>query len=191
MIGMAKLLIGRSAETEGHVLVAFRLSPRDIFTFRWMATIRVSKLHLGEDEEAVTWLQRSVETNHNWPTAHFNLAAALALLRRLDESHSVAKIGLAFEPHFLLSNHTLRFVECVRLPSIIQLTPSAVNACSRVCFWRGYRRDDGSRSRGSVRKTSAPIVRSPGPRSTNSLSWCHSIPSHLGNPQSFGSIIAH
>src|SRR5262249_9656989 len=33
--GLAKFLGGRAAETEGHILEALRLSPRDIFAYMW------------------------------------------------------------------------------------------------------------------------------------------------------------
>ena len=78
--GMAKLLVGRAAETEGHVIEALRLSPRDIFANLWMYCVGRAKLQLGADAEAVDWLRRSVETNRNFPYAHFMLAAALGSL---------------------------------------------------------------------------------------------------------------
>jgi TolB-like protein len=36
LIGLAKVFLGRGAETEAHFQEAFRLSPRDIFAFRWL-----------------------------------------------------------------------------------------------------------------------------------------------------------
>jgi tetratricopeptide (TPR) repeat protein len=38
MIGLAKYFTGRAEETESHVLVALRLSPRDTDAYRWMNT---------------------------------------------------------------------------------------------------------------------------------------------------------
>jgi hypothetical protein len=78
------LVIGRGAETEGHIQEAFRLSPRDTGAFRWMHYVGTAKLALGADAEAVAWLRRSLEANRNNPVAHFHLAAALALLGSLD-----------------------------------------------------------------------------------------------------------
>jgi tetratricopeptide (TPR) repeat protein len=82
IIGLAKHLMGRAAETEGHVREAFRLSPRDIFSSNWMRIVGWSKLQLGADAEAVGWLRRSIEANRNNPLTHFYLAGALALLGR-------------------------------------------------------------------------------------------------------------
>jgi TolB-like protein/class 3 adenylate cyclase/tetratricopeptide (TPR) repeat protein len=100
MIGWAKVLLGRAAETEGHIHEALRLSPRDIFAFRWLTFVGYAKLQLGDDAEAVAWLRRSIEANRNFPLAHFNLAAALALLGRLDEARAAAQAGLGLNPTF-------------------------------------------------------------------------------------------
>jgi tetratricopeptide (TPR) repeat protein len=101
-IGLAKFFMGRAAETEGHILEAFRLSPRDIFAHRWMQVVGVAKLHLGADAEAVGWLRRSIEANRNLPVAHFQLAGALALLGSLDEARTAAQAGLALVPGFTI-----------------------------------------------------------------------------------------
>ena len=101
-IGWGKLNLGRAAETEGHVQEAFRLSPRDIFAFRWMAFVGVAKLSLGTDAEAVAWLRHSIEANRNFPVAQFYLAAGLALLGSLDEARAAGQEGLALYPNFTL-----------------------------------------------------------------------------------------
>jgi TolB-like protein/class 3 adenylate cyclase len=101
-IGLAKLLMAREAETEGHVNEAFRLSPRDVFVYRWLMLVGLSKLLLNEDAEALTWLLRSVEANRNYPIAHFMLAAGLALVGSLDRARAAAKVGLAIDPSFTI-----------------------------------------------------------------------------------------
>ena len=102
-IGIAKNFLGRAAETEGHILEAFRLSPRDIFAYQWMQTVGVAKLQLGAYAEAVDWLRRSIEANRNFPFAHFLLASALALLGSLDEARTATKAGIALDPSFTIS----------------------------------------------------------------------------------------
>lgn len=97
---MGKFLIGRAMETEGHIHEALRLSPRDIFAFRWLAFVGIAKLQLGADAEAVDWLHRSIEANRNFPLAHFILAAAMALLGRLDEASAATQAGLGLNPTF-------------------------------------------------------------------------------------------
>jgi TolB-like protein/class 3 adenylate cyclase/tetratricopeptide (TPR) repeat protein len=102
-IGLAKLFIGRSEETEAHVREALRLSPRDTFAFSWIATVGVAKLYLGDDEEAVAWLRRAIEINRNLPNAHFYLAAALANLGQLKESQAAVVAGLAINPTYTIN----------------------------------------------------------------------------------------
>ncbi|WFU19414.1 adenylate/guanylate cyclase domain-containing protein [Bradyrhizobium sp. CB3481] len=100
--GLAKVFLGRSAETEAHVVEAFRLSPRDIAAYQWMHIAGTAKLQLGADVEAVTWLQRSLNANRNFPLTHFVLAAALGLLGEMDEARAAAKAGLALQPDFTI-----------------------------------------------------------------------------------------
>jgi tetratricopeptide (TPR) repeat protein len=102
VIGMAKLYLGRAAETEGHILEAFRLSPRGIFSHRWMHFVGMAKIQLGADTEAAGWFRRSIEANRNSPLIHFALAAALGLQGSLDEARTAATAGLALNPGFTI-----------------------------------------------------------------------------------------
>jgi TolB-like protein/class 3 adenylate cyclase len=104
-IGMAKYFVGRAEETEGHIREALRLSPRDIYAYRWMLFVGIAKAQLGADAEAVNWLRRSIEANRNFPLAHFHLAEALALLGQLDEARAAAQAGLALDPGFNLRRY--------------------------------------------------------------------------------------
>jgi TolB-like protein len=101
-IGVAKVYLGRAAETETHVHEALRLSPRDEGAHRWMSWVGLAKLLLGADAEAVVWLRRSLNTSPNYPVAHFELAAALAHLGKLDEARTAVKAGLALDPTFTI-----------------------------------------------------------------------------------------
>ncbi|WP_377829524.1 adenylate/guanylate cyclase domain-containing protein [Bradyrhizobium lupini] len=102
LLGFAKVFIGRGAESEAHIRHALRLSPRDISAFRWMHLLGVVKMILGADTEAVEWLRRSLEANRNFPIAHFQFAAALALSGSLDEARAAAQAGFAFDPDFTI-----------------------------------------------------------------------------------------
>ncbi|MGB6539878.1 MAG: adenylate/guanylate cyclase domain-containing protein [Xanthobacteraceae bacterium] len=104
-IGLAKLIIGRGEETEAHVNEALRLSPRDTIAYNWLGIAGLAKLLLSRDEEAVMRLRRAVETNRNWPSAHFYLAAALAQLDRPDEARAAATAGLALDPSFTVHRY--------------------------------------------------------------------------------------
>jgi tetratricopeptide (TPR) repeat protein len=101
-LGFAKVFVGRGAESEAHIQQAFRLSPRDVNAFRWMHLLGVVKLILGADTEAVEWLRRSVEANRNFPIAHFQFAAALALVGSVEEARAAALAGFALDPNFTI-----------------------------------------------------------------------------------------
>jgi TolB-like protein len=101
-IGFGKCLMGQAAETEGHILEALRLSPRDIGAYWWIFCVGRAKIQLGADAEAVAWFRRSIEANRNFPSAHFALAAALGLIGALDLARAAAKVGLALNPGFTI-----------------------------------------------------------------------------------------
>ena len=65
-----------------------------------MAYVGFAKLHSGRDEEAVAWLNRSIELNPNAPVFHFCLAAALAHLGHLEDAREAARAGLELDPSF-------------------------------------------------------------------------------------------
>ena len=102
-LGAAKIQIGRPVDAEAHVREALRLSPRDTQVYLWCMFAGLAKCHLSEEEEAVGWLRRSVETKRNYAISHFVLAAALACLTRLAEARSEAQTGLAINPSFAIS----------------------------------------------------------------------------------------
>jgi Flp pilus assembly protein TadD len=104
-MGLAKVFLGRGEETEAHVHEALRLSPRDIFAYRWIMFVGIAKLCHGADAEAVVWLRRSIEANRNFPFTHFLLAAALAWLGALDEARAAVQAGLAINPSFTLPRY--------------------------------------------------------------------------------------
>jgi hypothetical protein len=104
-IGLAKIYLGRPAETEAHVQEALRLSPRDTFVFRWMMVVGAAKLLLGADADAVVWLRRSIETYRDFPLPHFLLASALALLGQLDQAKAATETGLAYFADFTLRRY--------------------------------------------------------------------------------------
>jgi TolB-like protein/class 3 adenylate cyclase len=123
-IGLAKHLIGRAEETEGHVEEALRLSPRDQWSYSWIYFAGTAKLFLGADEQAVVRLRQAIDTNRNFPLAHFFLAAALAHLGRLDEARFAVQAGLAVDPTF-----TIRRI----LASTVSTNPAFLTHRERVC----------------------------------------------------------
>ena len=104
-IGTGKYYMGHGGELEAHVNEAFRLSPRDVFAFRWLFMLGFAKLQLDANGEAVDWFHRSIEANRNFSLTHFALAAALALSGSLDQAKAVAKTGLALDPRFTIRRY--------------------------------------------------------------------------------------
>jgi TolB-like protein len=102
LIGQAKFLLGRGAETEPHINEAFRLSPRDTLAPRWMVWVGLAKAQLGADAEAVIWMRRGLDANRNYSVAYFAIAAVLARLGELDEARATVQVGLALDPTFTI-----------------------------------------------------------------------------------------
>ncbi|MBR0776734.1 winged helix-turn-helix domain-containing protein [Bradyrhizobium diazoefficiens] len=107
-IGLGKCNLGRAEETEGHIMEAFRLSPRDHKASSWMNTAGVAQSYLGADETAVHWFKRSIEVNRNIaPFVHFFLGAALANLGCIEEARTWVRAGLGLDPHFSVAQFHL------------------------------------------------------------------------------------
>jgi len=102
-IGLAKHLAGRDEETDAHVREALRISPRDSRAWTWMLFVGFARLHSGRDEEAVTWLNRSIDLNPNTSVSHLGLAAALARLGHLEDALEAARAGLELDPSFSIA----------------------------------------------------------------------------------------
>jgi len=104
-IGIAKYFIGRGEQTEAHIQEALRLSPVDTNAYQWMFISGLGKHQIFAYEEAVARFCFAVETNRNYPVAHFFLAAALTMLDRLDEARSAAEAGLTLDPTFTIHRY--------------------------------------------------------------------------------------
>jgi TolB-like protein len=102
-IGLGKVIVDRSEETEAHILEAFRISPRDTRMGLWALFAGVAKLFYGRDEEAVAWLNRSIELAPNSPMAHLYFATALGRVGRLEEARAAARAGLELNPGFTIA----------------------------------------------------------------------------------------
>ena len=105
LIGLAKLYDGHPDETERYELEALRVSPRDTDANLWVTWMGLAKLYLGAYDDALNLYRRAFELNPNYPNAHFNVAAALVELDRLDEAKSEVKAALALNPNFTLRRY--------------------------------------------------------------------------------------
>jgi TolB-like protein/class 3 adenylate cyclase/tetratricopeptide (TPR) repeat protein len=104
-IGLAKYFIGRGEETQGHILEALRLSPRDTNHNVWMTWAGLAKLALGADKDAIERFRHAIELNRNTVPPHFFLAAALALTGAADDARSMAQAGLALDPAYTIRRY--------------------------------------------------------------------------------------
>ena len=104
-IGMGKFYMGRGEETEGHILEALRISPRDTYACAWMVFAAFAKLGEGENEEAVAWASRSIEASPDFMSAYFLLAAALMGLGRMMEAREAVRAGLTLNPSFTIARY--------------------------------------------------------------------------------------
>jgi len=138
LIGAAKYFGGRGEETETHIQEAFRLSPRDTNAYAWLAWVGNAKSQLGADEEAAAWFRRGIDANRNFPGTHFFLAAALALLGRLDEAQSAAQAGLALDPSFTVRAAIAPAPRRTIRP-IWRSASASMTACARPEFRKGKR----------------------------------------------------
>ena len=105
LIGYAKYLLGEASETEAHINEAFRLSPRDTLASRWWSWIGLAKAQLNRETEAVIWLHRSLDANPDYSVRHFDLAAVLAGLGKLDAARAAVNAGLALDPEFTIGRY--------------------------------------------------------------------------------------
>jgi len=102
LIGVAKIAVGRAEEVENHIANAIRVSPKDFMMHAWCVVAGAAKLFLGRDEEAIAWLQRSIEANRSYPLPHFYQAVAFARQGKLADAQREIEAGLALDPTFTL-----------------------------------------------------------------------------------------
>jgi tetratricopeptide (TPR) repeat protein len=104
-IGLAKIALGRAEEAEAHIAEAIRLSPRDLGLYIWYTFIGMAKMHLAADEEAVSWLRKSVQANRSYFLSRFLLSAALARCGRMDSARAETQAGLGLAPDFTVGRY--------------------------------------------------------------------------------------
>lgn len=97
-LGITELELGRPEAVFPAVEKAIRLSPRDPSLGPWLAFVGMAHLHLGNDVDAISWLERAI--NQGTPVALHKayLASALALAGRLDEARTALAIFKQMKP---------------------------------------------------------------------------------------------
>jgi TolB-like protein/Tfp pilus assembly protein PilF len=97
-LGITELELGRPEAVFAAVEKAIGLSPRDPSLGPWLAFVGMAHLHLGNDVDAISWLERAI--NQGTPVALHKayLASALALAGRLDEARTALAIFKQMNP---------------------------------------------------------------------------------------------
>jgi len=68
----------------------------------WCIVAGTAKLYLGQDHEAIPWLQRSMDSNRSYPLPRFYLAVAFAHQGKHADARREIEAGLALDPTFTL-----------------------------------------------------------------------------------------
>jgi adenylate cyclase len=91
-IGLSNMYLGRVEQSIGWFAKADRLGPRDPGRWSWLDSRGHALILLGRDLEAIRFLRMALDANPNGLSPHSFLAAAYALIGRLDEAREeVAK----------------------------------------------------------------------------------------------------
>ena len=86
--GVTNMALGKAAEALPFFQRSLQLNPR-FRPFTKYTYLGLANLHLGQDREAASFLNKAVTSSPNDPTANFALASALAMLGRVDEGRVI------------------------------------------------------------------------------------------------------
>jgi adenylate cyclase len=91
-IGLSNMYLGRIEQSLGWFAKADRFGPRDPGRWSWLDSRGHALILLGRDLEAIRFLRMALDANPNGVSPHSFLAAAYALIGRVDEAREeVAK----------------------------------------------------------------------------------------------------
>ena len=97
-LGITKVLAGRGEEALSHFADAIRLSPRDPLLFIGHFGIGWARFLLGDDDQAVEMLRKSIALNPGYSPAHLFLTAAYAMQDRVEEAREALAAYLRTNP---------------------------------------------------------------------------------------------
>jgi adenylate cyclase len=104
LLGAALSNSGRPDEAIASTEKAMRLSPHDPVMWMFLSVMGVAHFVAERYEEAVRWLQRSLQRRPDWPTSHRFLAASYAHLGRFEEARAAFKEMQRRHPEFSLAS---------------------------------------------------------------------------------------
>jgi TolB-like protein/Tfp pilus assembly protein PilF len=87
-LAISELELGRPQAVRPAVEKAMRLSPRDPSLGPWLAFVGMAELHMGNDDAAILWLNRAIDTGTPVARHQAYMASALALAGRMAQAQA-------------------------------------------------------------------------------------------------------
>lgn len=103
-LGHSLIFLGRAAESEKHILKAIRHSPRDPTISSWYLFAGQATLYLDRYDDAIRYLNKSLESYPDSGRTHIFLAAAYVLDGKPDAAAQAMKTGRRLLPKFQPDN---------------------------------------------------------------------------------------
>ena len=103
-LGLTQIQLGRFTDALASFEQADRYDTPDVSRWTWLLGIGWAKLLLGEDEEAITWLERSIAITPASGRTYFLLALAHHRLGRTDEARAAVAKGMELRPNSTTAN---------------------------------------------------------------------------------------
>jgi adenylate cyclase len=97
-LGFDYLFLGQFEKSLEYFDKAIRLSPRDPYLSGWYEGKASAYFGLTQYDHAIEWARRAIAINPNYPAAHRDLIAALALTRQDADAHEALQRYLALHP---------------------------------------------------------------------------------------------
>jgi adenylate cyclase len=94
---------GRPQETLDQIANATRLNPWHPFLYTWVQGH--AHFLMGQYEEAISLFEKVIESNPHFHDGHLNLAAAYALVGRIEDAEWEAEEVLSLQPDFTLADN--------------------------------------------------------------------------------------
>jgi DNA-binding winged helix-turn-helix (wHTH) protein/tetratricopeptide (TPR) repeat protein len=104
-IGLAQINLGRFEDALANFKQADRFDTPQVSRWTWLLGAGWANALMGNNEEAVPWLQRSIAVTPGSGRTHMLLAAAYQQLGRADEAKAAMEKGLELRPGSTASNY--------------------------------------------------------------------------------------
>jgi tetratricopeptide (TPR) repeat protein len=103
-LGLAQLKLGRFEDALETFTRADRYDTPEVSRWTWLLGAGWANMLMGRDQDALVWLQRSIEITPATGRSHFLLAAAYQRLGRTDEAKAALTQTLALRPNSTARN---------------------------------------------------------------------------------------